>query len=387
MYDLTWSLWGEIDNLVAALEHRDRVQSVDITIDIDDSPALDSLWKQTAMAMQEPFPELTSLDLTSWNDALPLPNTFLNGSASRLKHLFLRAISFPSLPRLLLSTRDLTHLDLSNIPNSGYIPPERMATSLSVLSRLQSLSIAFQSPTPDPKRRNRPVPPQTRSVLPALTDLEFQGISEYLEVLAARIDAPLLRFDRFKITFFNQLLFDIPQIVRFSGHLESFRTSNLSLRFHPGSSAVLFPLYANYSWHIMCKTLDWQVYSMAQICSQILSFRSSVESLVIEWDVWQEEPEPEIELEPEIDRTVWLQLFHSFPSVQSLQISALLELSIAAALEGLTGESAAEVFPSLHSLSIVADDDEESDQAVPQGIQSFVAARQHSGRPVALSRE
>jgi hypothetical protein len=82
-----------------------------------------------------------------------------------------------------------------------------------------SLIIQFQFLTPHPKRRSRPVPPQTRSVLPALTKLHFQGISEYLEVLAARIDAPLLRFDRPKIVFFNQLVFDIPQTIRFFGHV------------------------------------------------------------------------------------------------------------------------------------------------------------------------
>jgi F-box-like len=394
----SWS-FGEIDNLVAALEHRDRVQTVEIYIDINDSPAfVDSLWKQTAM--QEPFPELIELSLESFLGAsvLPLPNTFLNGSASRLQRLRLQAISFPSLPRLLLSTRDLTFLHLYDIPNSGYIPPETMATSLSVLPRLESLYIEFESPTPDPKRRNRPVPPQTRSVLPALTVLRFQGISEYLEVLAARIDAPLLRSDRIRIIFFNQLVFDIPQTSRFFGHLDPFRTSSLTLRTnaHPlkGSSsldAVFFPsdlppdegVSGSCSWHIVCNTLDWQVYSMAQICGQILSFRSSVESLVIECGYSDEEPEIDI------DPTVWLQLFHSFPSVQSLQISAVLELSIAAALEGLTGESAAEVFPSLHSLSIVVGRHHPKPaEAAPQleSMQSFVAARQHRGRPVALSR-
>jgi hypothetical protein len=381
----------KIDNLIAALEHHDRVQKIKVS----DPLTPDDLWERIATVMQEPFPELTSLSLASFSRALPLPNTFLNGSASRLQDLFLSAISFPSLPRLLLSTRDLTSLRLFDIPNSGYIPPERMATCLSVLLKLESLVIQFKFPTPDPKRRNRPAPPQTRSVLPALTELDFRGISEYLEVLAARIDAPLLKFDRFKIDFFHQLVFDIPQTIRFFGHLDSFRTSRLSLWFKMDSirQAVLFPpdmapaplqlTDQRCSWHIMCDTLDWQVFSMAQICSQILSFRSSVKSLVIEYHGTEWGPPPKIKPD-EIDPTVWLQLFHSFPSVQSLRISATLEPSIAAALEGLTGESAAKVFPSLHSLSIVGRMSDAS-EAVPQGIQSYVTARQHCGRPVAIS--
>jgi hypothetical protein len=84
-----------------------------------------------------------------------------------------------------------------------------------------------------------------------------------------------------------------------------------------------------------------------------------------------------------MDPTLWLQLFHSFPSVQSLTIRVALEPFIAAALEGLTGESAAEVLPSLHSLFIVG---KTSDKTVDKGIQSFVAARQHSSHPVVISR-
>jgi hypothetical protein len=137
------------------------------------------------------------------------------------------------------------------------------------------------------------------------------------------------------------------------------------------------------SWHILCDTLDWQVFSIAQICSQILSFRSSVESLDINCDFVV------VHLKAEIDPTVWLQLFHSFPSVQRLKITSYYERFIAAALGGLTGESAADVFPSLHSLVIVTPNWlSPIDTAAPplEGIQSFVATRQHSGHSVAVSR-
>jgi hypothetical protein len=56
-------------------------------------------------------------------------------------------------------------------------------------------------------------PPLTRSVLSALTDFRFKGVSEYLEDLVARIDAPLLR--ELYITLFNQIVFDTPQFVQF----------------------------------------------------------------------------------------------------------------------------------------------------------------------------
>ena len=130
-------------------------------------------------------------------------------------------------------------------------------------------------------------------------------------------------------------------------------------------------------WYIPCERLDWQVFSLAQICSQILPFRSTVtvNSLIIE--SWSR-PDPD-----NMDPTLWLQLFHSFPSVQRLTIPVKMEPFIAAALQGLTGESAAEVFPSLHSIFIIRN---KSDEAAQQGIQSFIAARQHSSHPVVLFR-
>jgi hypothetical protein len=207
--------------------------------------------------------------------------------------------------------------------------------------------------------------------------LEFKGVSEYLEVLAARIDAPAL--DDFKIRFFHQLVFDIPQIIRFFGHLEkSLRSSRLVLKIEPYHASIRFSssyTVGPYPWYISCKKLDWQVFSLAQICSQILLFRSSVNFLTI--------ASPRLPNPDNMDPTLWLQLFHSFPSVQSLTIRVALEPFIAAALEGLTGESAAEVLPSLHSLFIV---EKTSDKTVDKGIQSFVAARQHSSHPVVISR-
>jgi F-box-like len=363
------------DNLVAALEHCARIRQIGIT-----NPA-DCLWKTLVTAMEEPLPALRSLFFNPPYEEFLLPDTFLNGFAPCLQDLTLCSISFPSLPRFLSSTSDLTFLDLSNIPNSGYIPPETMARCLSALPKLKSLCIHFRSPTPQPKRRNRPVPPLTRFLLPALTKLEFTGVSEYLEVLAAPMDAPLL--DDFEIHFFHQLVFDIPQIIRFFGDLKSFRSSSLDLEFNPFGASILFSSRAGRytvnsdrdSWHIYCERLDWQVFSLAQICSQILPFRSRVNSLTIKSS---SRPDPD-----NMDPTLWLPLFHSFPSVQSLTIRVKLEPFIAAALQGLTGESAAEVFPSLHSIFITGN---KSDEPTQQGIQSFIAARQHSSHPVALFR-
>ncbi|KAH9952592.1 hypothetical protein BGW80DRAFT_1567992 [Lactifluus volemus] len=366
------------DNLVAALERRDRVREIQVYM----AKAPDHLCEQIVTAMEKPFPALRSLSFQSVDDSevlLELDDTFLNGSAPCLRDLSLWGISFPSLPLLLSSTSDLTCLNLFDIPEFGYIPPETMAISLSSLPKLECLVIKFESPIPSPKERNRA---PTRFVLPSLTKLEFEGESEYLEVLAAQFDAPQL--NEFAITFAHQFVFDIPQTVRLiNNYLDSFEAYSLTLTFKSWNCASItfpsnithrFAFPPSYVWLIMCKESDRQVISVTQICSQILLFRSGVKSLVIECGGL-------------VDRnpTLWLQLFHSFPSVQSLQIPAHLEPSIASALERPTEGSpaAAEVFPWLHSLSIVGN---MPGKTVKQPIQSFVAARQRSGRLVVVSR-
>jgi F-box-like len=364
------------DNLIAALERHDRVR--EIQLHIVNPP--NHLCERIVTAMEESFPALRSLSIDSEDDEVLL-DRLLNGSAPSLRRLTLSRISFPSLPQLLSSTSDLTYLNLINIPESGYISPETMATSLSALPKLKFLIITFESPTHHPERRTRALPLQTRPVLPTLTYIEFDGVSEYLEVLASRFDVPLL--EEFRITFFCQATFDIPQTVRFFAHLDSFKSSSLTLEFNlprrdyvsisfPSSTTHHFAS-PTHSWHIKsCSRLDRKLISVTQICSQIPSFRSSVKTLNVKFG--------DSLTTVQVDPTPWLQLFHSFPFVQSLQIPEALEPFILSALERPTEESLT-VFPSLDSLSIVRFGRGES---VKQPIQS--SFRRRSGRTVAFSR-
>jgi hypothetical protein len=85
----------KLDNLVAVLEHCDRVRQIEIT-----SPA-DFLWEKVVPVMDEPFPALKYLWFDSLGEEFLLLDTFLNGSAPCLRSLNFASISFPSLPRLL----------------------------------------------------------------------------------------------------------------------------------------------------------------------------------------------------------------------------------------------------------------------------------------------
>ncbi|KAI0302780.1 hypothetical protein BC826DRAFT_1101621 [Russula brevipes] len=156
---------GGLDNIIAALEHPDRA----------------------------PFPELTYLRL--WSDdgsARALPNSFLGGSAPRLRTLKLAKISFPAVSNLLLSASDLVDLSFLDVPLPGYISPEAMVACLSSLDRLESLRLGFRSNPFQSRADQSSPPPQTRAVFPALTDLTLEGMIAYLEGFLARIDTPAI---------------------------------------------------------------------------------------------------------------------------------------------------------------------------------------------------
>ena len=200
------------DNLIAALQYRDRVQVVEIVV----SP---SVFEVLSRVIQEPLPALTHLRLESYQYpfvALPImPGTFLGGSAPRLQTICISGISFPAAPTLLSSTRDLVDVDLHNIPPSGFILPEAMVASLAALSKLESLTFGFERGMSYHDRMR--LPSITRTVLPALTKFSFDGLFEYFEDFVALIDAPQLNYLHIKYLDEDARIdYQIPQLCKLS---------------------------------------------------------------------------------------------------------------------------------------------------------------------------
>ena len=160
------------DNIIAALEQRNRVRHLCL-------PGLvDLQLEEVLAAMQVPFPELTDLRLFSYGETVPvIPDSFLDGSAPRLRSFDLRGIPFPGLPKLLLSATHLVTLLLTNIPHSGYISPEAIVALISVFSSLAILDIAFESP--NLAQTWKPDVPLHKNVLSSLLSIIFisKGLS------------------------------------------------------------------------------------------------------------------------------------------------------------------------------------------------------------------
>jgi hypothetical protein len=366
---------GRVDNIIAGLQRRDRVCQV-ILKDVWCSD-----WDILFAAMRQPFPELTRLEF--WpNDetVLIVPDSLLGGFAPRLEILQSGGVSFPGLPKLLLSAAHLVSLHLYNTPHPGYISPDAVVTALSTLTSLDSLVLQFQSARSFPDRASRRPPPSTRSVLPVLTGFWFKGVNEYLEDLVARIDAP--RLNALTVSFLNDIVFDTPQLTQFinrtpaSKALEKARITLLSdaasVNFSSQTSG-----YGTLSVDILCRGLDWQLSSLEQVFTSCLPPFSILEDLYIR----HSQPDNP-DRKDNIENGLCQELLHPFIAVKNLYLSKDFASRIGPALQELVEGRTTEVLPALQNIFL---EGFEPSEPIQEGIGQFVAARQVAGYPIAVS--
>ena len=355
--------YSDEDNILAALEHPDRVRVVELCV-----PCSLSEKMATVTYWQGPFPALTRLSLESKKDGIMpvLPSAFLGGCLPRLQKIYLDGIPFPAAPTLLLSARDLVDVDLRDIPDAGYISPEAVVTTLAALSRLKYLTLGFRWGPSYPDRIGKP--PTTRAVLPALTRFHFDGFFEYLEYFVAQIDAPQL--DCFGIEYLEYwdeeevADYQIPQLCKFIDRSEKLQLS----------------LFRRMDLHIQLNTVDIELVhggqssfklsiqdeGISQVLGQICGILSNVDRLFI--------GSGDTEYDELGDDIQWLQLLRTLTAVKALSVQDELSHHVVLTLRYVTGERAAEVLPALELLCL---------QNWPvESVEKFVTARQNVGRPV-----
>jgi len=355
------------DNIIAALEHPDRVRRLKI-------PVTSSLLDKVATMAPEPFPVLTQLWLVAeYGSVLTLPSAFLGGSAPRLREIHLEGV-FPTLPTLLSSSSDLVVLYLHRIP---YISAAAMVASLAALTRLHDLSIdaGFQLRTylgQSGSSRNQVATP-ARVVLPSLTFFRFQGASAYLEDLVAQIGAPCLASIRIKC--FNELVFQLPQLFRFISQTQNIeRAHMMDAEVHFYRSYVQFSIFAGLAprrevfldLEIVSQGLDSQVSHLSEALSQTSTVLSNVHYLFILMDSAQPGRDS-------VDNIEWLALFRRFTAVHTLRISYGMARPIADALKDVTAAMAPEILPALRLLQLIGEG--------AGCVEEFITARQLSGLP------
>jgi hypothetical protein len=372
---------GKLDNLIAAIKHNDRVCNIDFRAFFDTSQL-----EEVVSVMQVPFPALTDLKLVS-NEAFEtvtvIPDSFLGGSAPRLQRLHLEGISFPGLPKLLLSATDLVSLQL-HLPHSGYISPDAMVTCLSALVRLKSFTLEFESRQSRQDRESRHLPPPTRTLLPALTLLRFKGVREYAEDLMTWIDAPLLH--RLRIAFFNEPVPNIPRLSHFINRIPKFQAlDEARVIFSDSGVRAAFPLpIQTIGYEALVLGILWdesvgQLSSLARLCRSLLPTLAKVERL----HIYGEGSLRPLHWSGAIQHSHWLELLHLFTGAKDLYLSEDLAPCISPLLRQLVGERTTEVLPAVQNLFLY-EYQQQQRRPVEEGIKNFVAPHQLSEHPIAV---
>ena len=388
-------IWPELPIYLHAYDHQDQEARGDIVAALKLNHRVSRIylmrtsrlaWETFSPLMQHTFPALTYLWVEPY---VPIQNaisrSFLGGSAPCLQELYLAGFPFPALPELLLSAPNLIHLRYQHIQPSGYISPQAMVTSLSALTRLQSLSLTFLPLQSLPDRAIRTSPPHMRTLLPALTFLRYEGVPEYMEDLVAQIDAPLL--DSMLITFFHQEVLEVAQLAKFvrrGGKLSllgraqvTFADDYIQLMLSEKSIAErVEPKTLKLA--LACYERVFQVSYLAQFCASCLPTLSPFESLDIlhsydcTW-AWEDV----MHLSPQ-----WLELLRLFNTVKDLRLQKYVASRVAQSLRGLPVERVTEVLPALENVFISKVD--LFFGPVMEAISEFADARQLSGHPVSI---
>ncbi|KAH9066951.1 hypothetical protein EDB83DRAFT_2519270 [Lactarius deliciosus] len=291
----------------------------------------------------------------------PLPDTFLGGSAPRLRTFHISGISFPAVLTLLSSAHDLIYVHLRNIPLAGYIPPEKMVASLAALPRLKYLTLGFKSGMPYLNRIR--LPPTTRKILLVLSRFTFYGPILYLEDLMAQIDAPQLNYLRIEyMGRYGVADFQIPQLCKFIDRSQKLRFRRAELVLEPSTVILKLSHRGQSSFR-----LSIQKKAMGQVVSQISAMLSDVDFLFINSD--QKGGDDELG-----DGVRWREIFRPFTALKALSADDKIACHIPFSLNNIAWETATEMLPALELLCL------ENEPAM--FVRKFVATRQSMGRPV-----
>jgi hypothetical protein len=212
----------------------------------------------------------------------------------------------------------------------------------------------------------------------------FYGPNKYIENLVAQINIPLL--DHLEITLFDEMLFETSQLNQFVGRAEKFKVpSRALLEFDSSYDAARFSLSEDpvhgptLVLPISCDAyLDFQLpflFALSSLSSSPLR-HSSLERL----DIFTK-------YTPisgyDTDDITWLELLHPFTAVKDLYLDNRSVLHLRPMLQKLTEERATYVLPALRRIFVQYYGQPENAKA-EGAIESFIAARQFYGHPVAV---
>ena len=359
--------------LILALRQRDRVRRIRLRMPL---PNL----SRFIMALENEFPALEYLYLsppTKLNTVFTLPRTF---QAPRLRHLVLGGFAFLIRSPLLTPAAGLVTLSLTKIHLSTYFRPSDLLQRLTLMPHLETLRLTFHSPVPNRdvavQLFNNPI--TVHVTLLNLRWFAFRGASTYLEALLPRMTTPSL--EKIQIWFFHQLNYSIPNVLQFMSAPGNFRVSKATFEFnntgvivrmYPHESAMASTLYV----HVLCRHLDWQVSSMAQIFNTLTPTLSEVERLSLDYVAHSLSDEEH----NKVDRTQWRELLRPFGNVKTLQVAYELVKDISGSLQPGDGEPPIQLLPELKELRYSTRGD------TGNAFKAFINARKNEDHPITIT--
>ena len=365
------------DNILLALQHRDRVRHIRLQMPVSDLQSL-------IVAMDGEFPMLEYLAIAppttgTFYTNLVLPAKF---QALRLRRLMLLNTTFPvGFPSLTTPSSVLETLSLKWLRLSTFLQPGDLLERLSFLPQLERLQISFDTSVYDIYGgiNISLASTMTQISFPNLRQFIFQGPGEYLEALVPWVEMPLL--EKLDIVCFYQHTSLVPQLLPLLSTTESFRFTGTTLTFSDMFISVNAHsrrgVRGHFSYlHSYRGAFDQQVSSAAQMFDSLGAVFNAVEHLDLEY----QRGRIPLERDPEVDRTQWRKLLQSFRNVKTLLVDDGPTGELSRSLPLDHGESGMDLLPELKKISYSTYDD---------GVGSFTAfaaARKNAGHPVTLVR-
>ena len=389
--------------MLFALLHRDRVRRIHLSVPVP------NLLK----ALNGEYATLQRLVIRS-GTGVQLPTKLV---APLLRRLTLSDVRLPaSGSALLLRAENLVTLELLEILDTPALHPAQLVAQLAHMAQLERLVLHFRTALPSRTFTQAGMDAHTTSVtLPRLTLLSYRGSSTYLEHTLAYLTAPSLQ--TLFIDLFAQLSFSLPYLTRFI--LRAYFTFHAAeLHFDAHTACMMLDHTTNTNnnrstnrtnavqLRVSCRALDWQLASLAQICSALALPR--IESLTLGLHV-------NVNAEPH--RAQWHALLRVFGCTKTLQLTGPraghllrsllpLPLDILPALKELLPERDAEngsagdtrtlqlteeIPPALLQELLPGDDAEDAERAGLEdeegALDVFIGEREAAGCPVRVFRD
>ena len=251
------------------------------------SPSMNKL----IVPMNEPFPILESSSQSSTTapeerTKLTIPTAFL---PSILHHLTSHGACLSKEPPVIASSISLVTLNLTDIQAAEYFTPDDLVAQLQRIRhrQLEELFIDLSIPLPRPSDEGGLLrEPSTLTGLPSLKQLEFR-VGAHLESLLSVMNTPVL--ERFKVTLFMQLSFELPRLCHFTRTTEGLRHPVVNVVFnrdHGASFIVGAHRFDDrpFSLRVRCKHLGWKIAAATQVCNEPGPVLSVAEGVTLELD-------------------------------------------------------------------------------------------------------